>query len=51
MRCINVGILSLLRSTAEQNHYPLAVFAKINSITRPKIQPQFIDPGTYTFGR
>jgi len=34
-----VAILSLLRTAAEQDHKLLAIFAEINPVARPKIDP------------
>jgi len=51
MSCIDICLLTLLGTSAKQNHQPLPVLAKINSIARPKIQSQFRDPGAHGLRR
>jgi hypothetical protein len=39
--------LAFLCATAQQNHNPITVFAKINPVARPKIHSQFEHAGTH----
>lgn len=45
----NICVVTLLGTTREQYHQPVPVLAKIDPITRTKINPVLIDAGTNTF--
>ena len=46
---VDVCLLPFFGASAKQDDQPLPILAKLNPISRPKIQPQFRNPGTCTF--
>lgn len=47
--CVDVGLLALFGSAAEQDHEPLSILAKVNAVAGTEIQAQFKDARTYAF--